>query len=141
MKPYPALLAELLSKELYSLRQQKSLTQEAMAEQLRISSRAYSDLERGKYAACADSAVCETGSSIGGDRCCMNDITDIAEVYDLLYRLGFSATNTAFFQLSYAVYHNFGTPLIGSVFLSNHILPRFEFLGKWRMPLPFLFCQ
>ena len=28
-KPYPALLAELLSKELYSLRQQKSLTQEA----------------------------------------------------------------------------------------------------------------
>lgn len=63
----------------------------------------------------------------------MNDITDIAEVYDLLYRLGFSATNTAFFQLSYAVYHNFGTPLIGSVFLSNHILPRFEFLGKWRI--------
>lgn len=50
MKPYPALLAELLSKELYSLRQQKSLTQEAMAERLRISSRAYSDLERGKYA-------------------------------------------------------------------------------------------
>ena len=34
----------------------------------------------------------------------MNDLTDIAEVYDLLYRLGFSATNTAFFQLSYAVY-------------------------------------
>ena len=53
MKPYPALLAELLSKELYSMRQQKSLTQEAMAEQLRISSRAYSDLERGKYAASA----------------------------------------------------------------------------------------
>ena len=53
MKPYPALLAEILSKELYSLRQQKSLTQEAMAEQLRISSRAYSDLERGKYAASA----------------------------------------------------------------------------------------
>ena len=53
MNPYPALLAELLSKELYSLRQQKSLTQEAMAEQLRISSRAYSDLERGKYAASA----------------------------------------------------------------------------------------
>ena len=48
MKPYPALLAELLSKELYSLRQQK-----AMAEQLHISSRAYSDLERGKYAASA----------------------------------------------------------------------------------------
>ena len=53
MKPYPALLAELLSKELYSLRQQKSLTQEAMAERLRISSRAYSDLERGRYVASA----------------------------------------------------------------------------------------
>ena len=53
MKPYQALLEELLSKELYSLRQQKSLTQEAMAEQLRISNRAYSDLERGKYAASA----------------------------------------------------------------------------------------
>ena len=53
MKPYPALLAEILSEELSSLRQQKSLTQEAMAEQLRISSRAYSDLERGKYAASA----------------------------------------------------------------------------------------
>ena len=53
MKPYPALLAELLSEELSSLRQQKSLTQEAMAERLRISSRAYSDLERGRYAASA----------------------------------------------------------------------------------------
>ena len=53
MKPYPALLAELLSEELSSLRQQKALTQEAMAEQRRISSRAYSDLERGRYAASA----------------------------------------------------------------------------------------
>ena len=53
MKPYPTLLAELLSRELSSLRRQKALTQEAMAEQLRISSRAYSDLERGKYTASA----------------------------------------------------------------------------------------
>ena len=53
MKPYPALLAELLSAELSSLRQKLALTQEAMAEQLRISSRAYSDLERGRYAASA----------------------------------------------------------------------------------------
>ena len=58
MKPYQALLEELLSKELYSLRQQKSLTQEAMAEQLRISSRAYSDLERGKYDASAPTLLC-----------------------------------------------------------------------------------
>ena len=53
MKPYPALLSELLSAELSSLRQQMALTQEAMAERLRISSRAYSDLERGKYATSA----------------------------------------------------------------------------------------
>lgn len=53
MKPYPALLAELLSTELSSLRQQKALTQKAMAEQLHISSRAYSDLEHGRYAASA----------------------------------------------------------------------------------------
>ena len=53
MKPYPALFAELLSEELSSLRQQMALTQEAMAEQLCISSRAYSDLERGRYAASA----------------------------------------------------------------------------------------
>ena len=53
MKPYPALLSELLSTELSSLLQQMALTQEAMAERLRISSRAYSDLERGRYAASA----------------------------------------------------------------------------------------
>ena len=52
-KPYPALLSEVLSRELPSLRRQKALTQEAMAEKLRISSRAYSDLERGRYAASA----------------------------------------------------------------------------------------
>ena len=34
----------------------------------------------------------------------MNSVTDIVEVYDLLYRLGFSATGTPFFHLSYAVY-------------------------------------
>ena len=34
----------------------------------------------------------------------MNAIPDIVEVYVLLYRLGFSATSTAFFYLSYAVY-------------------------------------
>ena len=53
MKPYPALLSELLSTELSSLRQQMALAQEAMAERLRISSRAHSDLERGRYAASA----------------------------------------------------------------------------------------
>ena len=47
---YTALLAELISKELLALRRRLSLTQEAMAEQLHISCRAYGDLERGKYA-------------------------------------------------------------------------------------------
>ena len=122
MKPYPALLAELLSRELSSLRRQKALTQEAMAEQLRISSRAYSDLERGKYTASAPTLMflfsmldAEAQGDLvrqfmkrvpgaGGDGCSMNAVTDIVEVYDLLYRLGFSATSTAFFHLSYAVY-------------------------------------
>ena len=56
----------------------------------------------------------------------MNDITDIAEVYDLLYRLGFSATNTAFLQLSYAVDHNFGTRLIGSDRKCFFVKPHFN---------------
>ena len=34
----------------------------------------------------------------------MSSITDIVEVYDLLYHLGFAATGTEFFHLSYAVY-------------------------------------
>ena len=34
----------------------------------------------------------------------MSSITDIVEVYDLLYHLGFTATGTEFFHLSYAVY-------------------------------------
>ena len=34
----------------------------------------------------------------------MNGTTDIVEIYDLLYHLGFSANNTAFFHLSYAVF-------------------------------------
>ena len=29
---------------------------------------------------------------------------DIVDIYDLLYRLGLKATNTAFFYTSYAVY-------------------------------------
>ena len=67
MKPYPALLAELLSEELSSLRQQKALTQEAMAEQLRISSRAYSDLERGRYAASAPTLLMFLFSMLDAD--------------------------------------------------------------------------
>ena len=49
MKPYAALVSKLISNELLNLRTQKALTQENMAEHLRITSRAYSDLEHGKY--------------------------------------------------------------------------------------------
>ena len=50
MGSYTVLLTKLISKELLALRRRLSLTQEAMAEQLHISCRAYGDLERGKYA-------------------------------------------------------------------------------------------
>ena len=50
MGSYTVLLAKLISKELLALRRRLSLTQEAMAEYLHISCRAYVDLERGKYA-------------------------------------------------------------------------------------------
>lgn len=45
---YTALARELLAEALYKTRSRQTLTQERMAEQLRISSRAYSDLERRK---------------------------------------------------------------------------------------------
>ena len=50
MGSYTVLLAKLISKEILALRRRLSLTQEAMAEYLHISCRAYGDLERGKYA-------------------------------------------------------------------------------------------
>ena len=45
MGSYTVLLAKLISKELLALRRRLSLTQEAMAEYLHISCRAYGDLE------------------------------------------------------------------------------------------------
>ena len=49
MKSYKILLRDFLSEYVDALRKRKELSQENMAEQLRITSRAYSDLERGKY--------------------------------------------------------------------------------------------
>lgn len=49
MKVYKALAKEFLSEYVNTLRKVRNLTQEEMAEKLRISSRAYGDLERGKY--------------------------------------------------------------------------------------------
>lgn len=49
MKLYKLLTREFLSEYTGTLRKLRNLTQDEMAEQLRITSRAYGDLERGKY--------------------------------------------------------------------------------------------
>ncbi len=49
MRPYKMLVRKLLATYTSTLRKDRNLTQEKMAEQLRITSRAYGDLERGKY--------------------------------------------------------------------------------------------
>lgn len=49
MKRYKDIAREFLSKYTDTLRKRRQLTQDEMAEQLRITSRAYGDLERGKY--------------------------------------------------------------------------------------------
>ena len=53
MRSYTAVVRELGARELRMLRERMGLTQEEMAEQLLITARAYSDLERGKYCASA----------------------------------------------------------------------------------------
>ncbi|MGI6027961.1 MAG: helix-turn-helix domain-containing protein [Candidatus Heteroscillospira sp.] len=49
MKTYKILVKEFLAGYVYALRKSRRLTQEEMAEQLRITNRAYGDLERGRY--------------------------------------------------------------------------------------------
>lgn len=49
MHDYKAIARKYLSSISDALRAERNLTQENMAEKLRISSRAYGDLERGKY--------------------------------------------------------------------------------------------
>lgn len=49
MTRYKRFVREFLSEYTDTLRKLRGLTQEEMAEQLRITSRAYGDLERGKY--------------------------------------------------------------------------------------------
>ena len=49
MKLYKMLAKEFLAEYTDTLRKLRNLTQEEMAERLRITSRAYGDLERGKY--------------------------------------------------------------------------------------------
>ena len=50
MEGYKRLLREFFSDFAAAVRRKRRLTQEAMAERLRITARAYSDLERGKFA-------------------------------------------------------------------------------------------
>ena len=49
MKSYKILVRVILSEYVDLVRKRKRMTQEEMAERLRITSRAYGDLERGKY--------------------------------------------------------------------------------------------
>ncbi len=49
MKQYKTLAKEFLAEYTVTLRKLRNLTQDEMAERLRITSRAYGDLERGKY--------------------------------------------------------------------------------------------
>ena len=49
MKQYRALARNFLAETTNALRKRRNLTQDEMAERLRITSRAYGDLERGKY--------------------------------------------------------------------------------------------
>lgn len=49
MKLYKMLAKEFLAEYTDTLRKLRNLTQDEMAERLRITSRAYGDLERGKY--------------------------------------------------------------------------------------------
>ncbi len=49
MKQYKSFVKEFLAEYTGALRKHRNLTQDEMAEQLRITSRAYGDLERGKY--------------------------------------------------------------------------------------------
>ena len=49
MNPYKEILRSFFSVYVSTLRRRRGLTQEEMAEKLRITGRAYSDLERGIY--------------------------------------------------------------------------------------------
>ena len=49
MNPYKETLRKFFSEYVSALRKHRGLTQEQMAEKLRITGRAYSDLERGIY--------------------------------------------------------------------------------------------
>ncbi len=49
MKPYKLMLQKLLMKEVRSCRARLDISQEEMAEKLRVSPRSYSDLERGVF--------------------------------------------------------------------------------------------
>ena len=49
MKLYKMLAKEFIAEHAGGLRRARGLTQEEMAEQLHITSRAYGDLERGRY--------------------------------------------------------------------------------------------
>ena len=61
MNPYKEILRKFFSKYVSTLRKRRGLTQEEMAEKLRITGRAYSDLERGIYCCCTGVPAAHAG--------------------------------------------------------------------------------
>lgn len=57
MTTYKLLLREFFSDSAEAVRNKKGMTQEEIAERLRITSRAYGDLERGKYSFSATALI------------------------------------------------------------------------------------
>ena len=63
MNPYKEILRKFFSEYVSALRKRRGLTQEQMAEKLRITGRAYSDLERGIYCFSAVALVLDRKST------------------------------------------------------------------------------
>ena len=66
MNPYKEILRKFFSEYVGALRKRRGLTQEQMVEKLRITGRAYSDLERGIY--CFFAGVPAAYAGGGGDK-------------------------------------------------------------------------
>ena len=114
MKLYKMLAKEFLAEYTDTLQELRNLTHEEMAERLRITSRAYGDLEREQYRFSAIARLFlllmlnadELKAFLKGfrKRSPPKNTPDISELFTLLYQLGLTANYTGFFHTSYAVY-------------------------------------
>lgn len=121
MRSYWEASKSYLAAQLKPWRVEKHLTQEGMAEMLRMASRSYSDLERGKSGFSATTLmmflsimsdeevlrlvhgfkkeVLENKNKLGD-----MGVIEITDIYDLLRGIGLTADSTYFFHTSYAVW-------------------------------------